>query len=78
MQTAILACLTYNDNSQIASNSLQGIPQHVEVPPNIEVKRIIYCFSAVLSCQYNPLLLKDYSNILTSLRFLACHLLYSE
>jgi hypothetical protein len=29
--------------------SLLSIPQHVEVPPNIEAKRIISYFSAVLS-----------------------------
>ncbi len=29
--------------------SPQSIPQHIEVPPNIEAKRIISYFSAVLS-----------------------------
>jgi len=32
------------------STSPQRIPQHVEVPPNIEAKRIVSRFSAVLSC----------------------------
>ena len=36
---------------------LQRIPQHVEVPPNLEAKRIIPCFSAGLFCLSNTLLL---------------------
>jgi hypothetical protein len=32
------------------ATSLQSSPQYVEVPPNIEAKRIISYFSAVPSC----------------------------
>jgi quinol monooxygenase YgiN len=39
-------------------------PQYIEVPPNIEVKRIISYLSAVLSHSPNPLLLKDVSKLL--------------
>ena len=46
------------------SDSPQRIPQYIEVPPNIEAKRTISYFSAVLSYSSNPLLLKDESNSL--------------
>ena len=42
----------------------QSIPQYIEVPPNIEAKRITSYFSAVLSYSSNPLLLKDDSKLL--------------
>src|SRR4030042_6913410 len=42
----------------------QSIPQYIEVPPNIEAKRIISYFYAVLSYSSNPLLLKDDSKLL--------------
>jgi hypothetical protein len=45
---------------------LQSIPRYVEVPPNIEATRIISCFSAVLSCYPNQLLLKVDSKIMIS------------
>jgi hypothetical protein len=57
------------------SGSPQSIPQYVEVPPNIEAKRIISYFSAVLSYQSNPLLLNDESKLMIFLRLLAGHLL---
>ncbi|HEX7534492.1 MAG TPA: hypothetical protein VF343_04475, partial [Syntrophales bacterium] len=46
-----------------AENTIPGIPQHIEVPPDIEAKRIISYFSAVLFYQSNPLLLKDDSKL---------------
>ena len=42
------------------STSLQRIPQHIEVPPNIEVKQIVLYFLTVLSYSSDQLLLKDY------------------
>ena len=54
---------------------LQSIPQYVEVPLNIEAKRIVSYFSAVPSYESNPMLLKDESKLLIFLRLLAGHLL---
>ena len=51
------------------------IPQYVEVPPNIEAKRLGSYFSAVLSYLSNPLLLKNESTLLMLLRLLAGYLL---
>jgi hypothetical protein len=48
---------------------LQGIPRYDEVPPNIEAKRIISYFSAVLSYYPNQLLLKVDSKILISFSY---------
>ena len=44
------------------TNSLQAIPQYIEVPPHIEAKQIFLCFFPVLSYGSNRLLLKDESN----------------
>jgi hypothetical protein len=53
----------------------QRIPQYIEVPPNVEAKRISSCLSAVLTCSCNPPLSKDESNLLIYNRLLADHLL---
>jgi len=53
------------------STSFQSIPQYVEVPLNIEAKRIISYFSAVLSYRSNLLLLKDDFTLLIFFRLLA-------
>jgi len=42
-----------------AENTIPGIPQHTEVPPDIEAKRIISYFSSILSRYSNNMLLKD-------------------
>ena len=43
--------------------TLQGIPQYIEVPPNIEAKRIISNFNTVLSYSSNPPLFKGDSKL---------------
>ena len=50
------------------------IPQYAEVPLYIEAKRIISCFYAALSCQPNPLLLNDESELMILFHLLASHL----
>jgi len=42
-------CKKYQKQLSAYLLSIQSIPQHTEVPPNIEAKRIISYFSAVLS-----------------------------
>jgi hypothetical protein len=53
-----MAAVSHRDDGKLApdscqvnklSGSPQRIPQYIEVPPNIEAKRIISYFSAVLS-----------------------------
>ena len=52
IERAVILCpgpvLPLADKLEISS-ALQSIPQYVEVPPNIEAKRIISYFSAVPS-----------------------------
>jgi hypothetical protein len=48
--------------NNFVSSPLQGEPQHVEVPPNVEAKQNIFSFPLVsypLFKEYNLLLLKD-------------------
>jgi hypothetical protein len=63
-----------NENNHPLLPSPQRIPQYVEVPPNIEARRIILYFSDVLSYSSNPALLKDDPKLLFFFRLLASHL----
>ena len=56
----------------------QSIPQYVEVPPDIEAKRVRSYFSAVFSRLSNPLLLKDEFTRLILFHLLASNLQLKE
>jgi hypothetical protein len=63
-----------NGNNHPPLPSFQSIPQYLEVPPNIEAKRINSYFYSLLLCQSKPLLLKDDSRLLIIFRLLAIRL----
>ena len=65
-----------HDERRPSLTLLKHIPQHVEVPSNMEVMRNTSYFYAARSCRSNNMLLKGESKLIPPPQPLAGHLLF--